>query len=151
RDELTLELANAQLDKAHDEPDTAKRLALYQQARVELKKFVDTHPKHPRVNEAKLDVARVSVLQGKAQLSRALADPVTVQKETPDLFKARELFTAAGKELQLVATDLNRQLAPLREAISPEDKRLKARLERDLLQAEFSIALNIYDIAQTNP
>ena len=40
KDELALELANAQLDKAHDEPDTSKRLFLYEQARVELKKFV---------------------------------------------------------------------------------------------------------------
>ena len=151
KDELALELANAQLDKAHDEPDTSKRLFLYEQARVELKKFVETHPKHARVNEAKLDVARVSVLQGKAQLSRALADPATVQEETPDLKKARDLFTDAGKDLQLVATDLNRQLAPLREAVSPEDKKLKARLEREVLQAEFAIALNIYDVAQTFP
>jgi hypothetical protein len=151
RDELALEIAKAQLDKAHDEPDTNKRITLYQQARVELRKFVDTHPKHARLNEAKLDVARVSVLQGKAQLSRALADPATLREETPDLVKARGLFTDAGKELEVVATDLKRQLAPLREAVTPEDKKLKFRLERDVLQAEFSIALNIYDIAQSFP
>jgi hypothetical protein len=149
--ELPLELAKTRLAKAADEPDANRRMSLFLQAKSDLKKFVDANPTHARIGEAKLDLANVSVREGKAKLSRALADSASAAVATPDLLAARKLFEDAAKDLVPVAGELQKLLDTYKNASSPADKLRKARLERDVLQAQYDIALNIYDQAQTYP
>ena len=69
--ELPLELALTNLESAEEEPDSGKRLALFQAARADFDAFLIKNPDHPRTCDAKLAVARVAVQQGHTPLSRA--------------------------------------------------------------------------------
>jgi hypothetical protein len=149
--ELPLEMAKTRLSRAGDESDPGRRLALYTQARADLKAFIAANPAHPRVGEAKLDMANVDVRQGKAQLSRALADPAARRFETPDLRKARKFFEDAARELEPVNAELQELVKKYQNASTPKEKALKARAERDALQGEYDFTLNLFDQAQTYP
>src|SRR5438132_1122536 len=72
--ELPLEIAKTRLSIVGNEPDSDKRLALYGQVREEIQAFLDNkdNSSHPHRADAKLDLARVAVMQGRTQLSRAL-------------------------------------------------------------------------------
>src|SRR5437588_851251 len=70
--ELPLEFAKTNLAAAAEEPDTAKRLHSYQQARAAFQDFLEKNPNHPRTAETNLDIAQVAIQEGRTQLSRAL-------------------------------------------------------------------------------
>ena len=133
--ELPLELAMTRLEAANDEPDSGKRLNLYNLAREELQKWLTANPNHPRTSEVKLNMAQVAVLQGRTQLSRALMNPDFSEVMTPDATKARALLEDAGAQIKAAAKDLDAQIAKLGEAKTPAEKTLKKNLENEALQA----------------
>ncbi len=69
---LPLELAKILLDKASAEESGSTKLDLYNKARAGFEEFIAKNPNSPLIGDARLEVARVTVLQGKTQLSRAL-------------------------------------------------------------------------------
>ncbi len=149
--ELPLEMAMTRLEAANDEPDSGKRLNLYNLAREELQKWLTANPNHPRTSEVKLNMAQVAVLQGRTQLSRALMNPDFSEVMTPDATKARALLEDAGAQIKAAAKDLDAQIAKLGEAKTPAEKNLKKNLENEALQAQLNVGLNLFDQAQTFP
>jgi hypothetical protein len=145
--ELPLEIAKTRLEIATEEPDSNKRLALYQQARTDFEKFIKASKDHPRVSEAKLDLANVAVLQGKTQLSKALLQD-SLDAKIAEGLKARELLVGAGEQLKQAAAEVEAQLAKAPDT-TPAEKAAKKKLETDHQRAELSTALNLFDQAQT--
>jgi len=137
--ELPLEMAKTRLDTASDEPDSRKRLTMYEQARAEFDKFLKDNPNHPRASEARLDMAQVTVLQGRTQLSRALLQDTTEARVAEGL-RARALFEEAGKQLQASLSELEGQLAKAPEPKTPAETAARKKLETDKQRAELSVA-----------
>ena len=151
--ELPLELAITRLERATEEPDSAKRIAGYRKAAADFRSFMNANSGHVRFEEAKLYLARVNVLQGRNQLSRALANPASQRLVTPEMREARHTFEIAGAEIKQVVADLGRELAPFKNkpAATPADKAQKARLEQNDHRAIFEQGLNSYYQALTYP
>lgn len=108
--ELPLEMALTNLDAANDEPDSAKRLTLYAQARAECEKFLKDNPGHPRTAEARLEIARATTLQGKTQLSRALLEE-DLQTRVAEGLKARATLVEAFNQLKQLPSTPETELA----------------------------------------
>lgn len=142
--ELPFERAKIRLATGTEQPESSKRLALYQEARGEFEKFLTSNPNSPRAEEAKLEIVHIAVLQGKTQLSKALAQD-TRHGQIAEGVLARKMFEDAGSQLDKVAADIKAQLEKVPEA----DKARRKMLKADLLQAEWTRAVNIFDRAQT--
>jgi TolA-binding protein len=151
--ELSLEFAKTRLRVAADEPESAKRLALYRKASEDFDKFIRENPGHPRLAEANIDIARVLNFQGKTELNQAyLAEEAKDKKEIAakarlTLEQAATKLAAAGKELQAAVGRL-----PDPDGIKePKEKReaeaVKLRAETEVQQTELDRALNLYDQA----
>jgi hypothetical protein len=138
--ELPFEIAKTRLAVGTEEPETGKRLALYQQARKDFEDFLAKNAGSPRAAEARMEIAHVAVLQGKTQLAKALTD-----NDVKEAVVARTMLIDAGKQMAAAAADLDAQLKKTPEA----DKAARKKLEGDLLQAELNQALNLYDQART--
>ncbi len=151
--ELPLEMAVTRLERAQEEPDSGKRTAGYRKAAADIRAFLTSNPNHPRADEARLYIARVSVLQGRSQLSRALADPAAARIVTPALREARHTFEAAGEEIKQVVNDIGRKLVPLKnqQPTTPAEKAVKSRLEQNALKGTYDQGLNSYYQALTYP
>jgi hypothetical protein len=108
--ELPLEKALTELEAANDEPDSAKRIALYAEAREQFKQFLQANPGHPRAAEAKLDIARATALQGKAQLNRARLESDAATRSAEGK-KARDIFIDASNQLKQLPKTPERDLA----------------------------------------
>jgi hypothetical protein len=146
--ELPLELAKTRLEAAADEPDSGKRLALFDGARSEIEAFLRDNPDHPRAAEAKLDIARVVVLQGKTQFSRALAQE-SQEARVGEAAKARQKFVDAAALLKTAADQIDAALAKLDDPKTDADKARRAKLDGDRLQARLAVATNVIDQAET--
>jgi hypothetical protein len=153
--ELPLEFAKTSLRVAAEEPEAARRLAYYKEARENFQKFIDANPGHPRVAEANVDIARVLNLQGKTELGQALL--------TEDAKSKKEIAATARKTLQEAATKLQaaeKVLAAAVEATPDPDTITDAKKKKEaqaarfqaedaLKQVQFEHALNLYDQANT--
>ncbi len=148
---LPLEMARTRLEAAGEEPDSAKRLALYGEARDEFQKWLQANPADPHASEVKLDLAHVTVQQGRTQLSRAFLNEDFDTQMTPEAGKARAIFEDAGAQLKQAAKDLDAQIAKAGEPKTPADKELRKKLDRDRMQADLDVALNVFDQGQTYP
>src|SRR5262249_38933672 len=126
--ELPLERALTELDLAEQEPDSMKRLGLYQRARADFDDFLAKNPDHPRLGETKLAVAQVAVLQGRTQLSRAFLQE-NLDGQIAEGLKARDLLVDAGKQIETALGVIDAQIAKA-------DGAQKKKLENDRLQAE---------------
>jgi hypothetical protein len=138
--ELPFEVARTRLAIGTEEPESGKRLALYQQARDDFEKFLKDNPNSPRAAEARMEIAHVAVLQGKTQLAKAVTD-----NDVKEAAVARTMLVDAGKQMAAAAADLDAQLKKTPET----DKAARAKLQGELLQAELKQALNLYDQSQT--
>jgi hypothetical protein len=139
---IPLELAKVRLDLATTEADSGRRLDLYNKARGEFQEFLDKNPNSPLVADARLELARVTVLQGQTQLSRALMqeDVATRQK---DALPARQTFLQANAQLKTVADLLDKQVE------AATDPKIKRALEQARYQARMDLGLNYIDQATT--
>src|SRR5262249_11712832 len=142
--DLPLEIASTRLEMATAEPDPGKRAALFAHAHAELDAFLQKNAAHPKANDARFQIAQIAVLQGKTQLTRALALPENDDTRGSELAKARSLLSEARKELKATADRINTDQARNKadaelglllmaqartyvtyEAIKEQDKRLK--------------------------
>ncbi|HXG11497.1 MAG TPA: hypothetical protein VNK04_17210 [Gemmataceae bacterium] len=145
--ELPLEFARTRLELAKEEPDIGRRLALYGEARKDLEQLLKANP--AREGEARLEMAQVAVLQGKAQLSRALREESSAARRA-EMIKARKLLEDAGKLLEVAAAHLDAQLAKLPEQPkTPQEQTARRTLEEARLRADLDRGLNLLDQAQT--
>ena len=153
--ELPLEFAKTGLRVAAAEPETGKRLLLYKEARDNFQKFIDANPRHPRVAEANVDIARVLNLQGKTELSQALfSDDAKIKRDMAS--QARATLAVAGGKLKAAAVALEPVLAamPDPDGIADVKKKKEAAVARshvedELKQTQYDGALNLYDQAST--
>lgn len=141
---VPLELAKTRIELATMEADDGRRAALQATARSEFEAFLKANPKHPRAAEANLEIARLAVLQGKAQLSRARRAE-TKETQRAEMQKARSLFDGAAKLLRAAAKQIDDQLAALGDA-KPSDRQALVYARS---QAEFELGMNLLDQAQT--
>lgn len=146
--ELPLEIAKTRLEAAGDEPDTNKRLAQYRETQAEFKKFLVENKNHPRTAEVKLDLARVLVLQGRTELSRAWLQE-SVEGRVAEGLKARATFLEAGTALQAASVEIGKALDIVKESTTAEDKALAKKYQEDYLQCDLEKGLNFIDQAQT--
>ncbi len=146
--ELSFEIALCRKAEAVNEPDSRKRLDLYAQARTELIKFRDANPTSPRLADVKIDIADITVQEGKTQMSRAMALE-GVPAQSTGLLEARTKFEAAAVELKAITEELDGKFAALGDPKTPAERTARAALEKTRLRAELSVALNQFDIAQT--
>jgi hypothetical protein len=146
--ELALEAAKTRLGVAADEPDSTKRMAIYLQVRGELEAFLTRSPNHPRASEIQLDIARVALMVGRTQLSRAMMQD-TPEGRTAEGDRARATLEDAGKKLQAVAKLLDAQIEALKDPKTVAEATDKKRLEEQRLHAELEIGVNIFDQART--
>ncbi|MBY0230382.1 MAG: hypothetical protein K2W96_13950 [Gemmataceae bacterium] len=155
RKELPLEFAKTRLRLASDEPDPAKRLALYRDAQNDFSAFIAANPGHPRVGEAGLDIARVLNAAGKAELSQALLNPDPAEKKALS-DKARATLVQAQARLK----EAEKALGELRDALPKPDgiedaakkkaaERAIARAEADIQNTVFERAMNLFDQSET--
>jgi hypothetical protein len=146
--ELPLELAQTRLDGAAEEADSGRRLAIFDQARGEIEAFLKGNPSHARAGEARLDVARVVVLQGKTQLGRARAED-TLEARAAEGVKARQQFVDAAVLLHKAADEIDALIAKVGEPKTETERAKLSKLENDRLQAQLAVALNAIDQALT--
>ncbi|MFM7150316.1 MAG: hypothetical protein ACKO23_10780, partial [Gemmataceae bacterium] len=153
--ELPLEFARTRLRLAGEDPDSNRRLNLYREARDDFRKFIESNAGHPRLAEARLDMARVLNLMGKTELQRSnlAADARTRADQAKT---ARTTLEEAARQLDAAAKALQAQLPGLPDPAKIEDPAQKkqaqadrTRLENEIKQTEFDQALNLYDQAAT--
>ena len=144
--ELPLEFARTRLELAKHEHENSRRVALYAQARKDLEAVLKANPE--REGEARLEIAQVAVLQGKAQLHQAqhAENPKTRQAE---MLKARAALEDAGKQLDAAARRISAQLDKLADVRTPKEMAERRALEQAKLRADFDRGLNFFDQALT--
>jgi TolA-binding protein len=145
---LPLESAKARLALAELETEPGRRTNLREQARNDLQTFAQKHPGHPLAADANLELARVVVLQGKEQLTRAHGNEDKAGTAV-DLRKARSLFEQAGRELEAASKQIDAQLTTYAEPKNAAEEAAKRTLSRSRIQAEFERGTNFLDQAQT--
>ncbi len=145
---IPLELAKVHLDLATGEADARRRADLYEKARAEFKEFIDKNPANVRVADAKVEMARVTALQAKAQLSRALTEEDGAVREKGAL-EARQTFLQAKDQMQAAADQLGRDLQKYADPKTPQEKDAKRALQQAHLQAQLDLGVNLIDQADT--
>jgi hypothetical protein len=145
---LPLELAKVHLDLATAEADGGRRLSLYDKARAEFREFIDKNPNNVLVGDARVDLARVTALQAKMQLSRALLqeDPAVRQKEA---VAARQTFGEASAQLKAAADQLAKDVEKYPDPKTPQETAAKRALQQAQLQAQLDLGQNLLDQADT--
>jgi TolA-binding protein len=138
---LPLERAKVRLALAQLETDEGNREAGIAGAKSEFQKFLKDNGKHPRAAEARVSLARVNVLQAKAQLVRATR--LDKDKKPAAFAAARPLFNDAAKLFADAGKQLDGQLA------DAADPLRKAQLTREVLRAEIDHGICLYDSADT--
>jgi len=146
--ELALESAKTRLGVAADEPDSTKRMGIYQQVRGDFELFLTKNPDHARAAEVQLDIARVVLLVGRTQLSRAMLQD-TPEGRASEGDRARATLEEAGQKLEAVAKLLDAKLESLKEPKTPAETAQKKRLEEQRQYADLEIGVNIFDQART--
>ncbi len=120
------EIARARMALARDKPPE-QRLVHIDRARQDLEAYVAKNKTAPEAPQARLEIARLSGLQGQALLNKALRqEGIKAQQEWGR--RAEVYFIRAGQELDALIKSL------------PKDQALQARLER---------ATNIIDQARS--
>jgi hypothetical protein len=141
---LPLEMARTQMVVVADEPDSQRRLRLYDEILRDFENFLKNNPGYAQTTEVRLDIARVTSLKGKTQLSRALImeDPKARYAEGD---KARATLVEAHGQLKKAAADLAGRLKEMPEPKTPAERAERARLEEEARRAELAVALNLVD------
>jgi hypothetical protein len=140
---LPLEFAKTRLEIAATLPEARNRAVLQQEARRELEAFLRSSPKHPLAPEAALQLARVSVLQGKARLSAARRADVRGNRQA-EFAQARAQLEEAGTRLRAALGKLDAQSAA--GDLSAAEKQ---ELGQSRQQAELERGINLLEQAQT--
>ncbi|HVL13014.1 MAG TPA: hypothetical protein VM529_10645 [Gemmata sp.] len=151
---VPLERARCILDAANEEPDEGTRASMVGEAKEAFTAFLASHAKHPRAAEASLALARLTSLEGRAQLNRARRMEVppdddpghdeAVKQQRAELLKARPHFLQASKQFAAGAEQLKSRLK------EPElTPGARQALAREAFDADLASAVNKYYLADT--
>lgn len=144
---LPLEMARTRVALARNkEPE--QRLGLFKAARAELSEFVKANPTGPEGVQARLDLARLVTLEGKAILSKALRlETLKAQQEEASL--AEKQFIQAGQELDAAIKQLADLAANYKNPDSEQEKLVRQQAEEERISAMLERGLNLLDQAKT--
>ncbi|HEX3147162.1 MAG TPA: hypothetical protein VHR66_03715 [Gemmataceae bacterium] len=140
---IPLELARIRLEEAARETEDARRATLIGQARASFDEFIKTNPTHPMSAQARVEMARLTALQAKGQLSRGNRQEGREAKAL-EFSRARPDFTAAINLYKGAITNLDNRLKGL-----DEKNPLTAELKRSKAQAELDAAVLQVELGQT--
>ncbi len=147
---LPLELAKARLDLAILEGNDRKRNKQFEAARSAYSAFLAANADSPLASEARLDLARLTTLQGKQLLAQARRTEDKAARR--DLVaRARPLFGEAAVKLAEAARAIDAQVAQLGDPATDEGRALKESLSRARKQAALETAINILNQAMAMP
>lgn len=148
RPSIELEIARARLDLARAENDAAKKPALFAQARQEFEAFLKNNPTSAQTSEAKLEITGLAVLQGKAQLQKAMRQTAGAGKQA-EVIKARAALDDAAKQLEIGVKELDLKLVKYDDAKTEKELKEKKALEEAKWKAELDRGVILLDEAQT--
>ena len=147
---LPLERAKTRLEQANQETDEIKREAAAKQAKAEFEAFIKANPAHPRLPEARVSLAKVTFLQGRAYMSKAFReasanaeDPASRDLLKAELARARPYFKDSAKAFSDAADELEKL------ATAEANVVRKKELSRELHQARLDQAIALFNIAET--
>jgi len=151
---VPLERAKCLLDAADDEPDEGTRASMVGEAKEGFTTFQVSNPKHPRVSEASLALARLASIDAKAQLNRSRrmevpseGDPgreAAVTKQKEEFKKSRPMFLNASTQFANAAKQIEEKLAE-----PGLDPVVKQNLAREKFDADLAAAINQHNLAET--
>src|SRR5262249_32198605 len=147
RPSIELERARAQLDLARAESDTAKKPALLAKAREGFEAFVKNNPNSAQASEAKLEITSLAVLQGKAQLQKAMRQSGAARRT--EAAAARAALDDAAKQLEIGVKELDLKLVKYDDAKTPKELKEKKDLEDAKLRAMLDRGVILLEEVQT--
>ncbi|HVK10724.1 MAG TPA: hypothetical protein VM597_18295 [Gemmataceae bacterium] len=140
---ILFEIAKNKLEEAGRETDDTRRNGHIVQAREAFTGFIQAHPKHPRVAQANVEIARLYALQAKAQLSRA--NRAEGEEAKANAFSlARKPFDEAIDRYKRATTTLDEAIKKL-----PKDDAQAGELTDAKQQAELDTAILEFEKAKT--
>lgn len=144
---LPMEMARTRVALARTkEPE--QRLGLFKAARAELSEFVKANPTGPEGVQARLDLARLVTLEGKALLTKALRQE-TVKAQQEEAFIAEKQFIQAGVELDAAIKQLADLAANYKNPDSEQEKLVRQQAEEEKISATLERGLNLLEQAKT--
>jgi hypothetical protein len=146
---IELELARTRLDLAMAETDAAKRPVLLAQARQQFESFIKNYPTSPEQSSAKLELKELAVLQGRAQLQKALRQ--TGSGRAAEARAARAALADAAQQLEAGIKELGLSLVKYDDAKDPKELKEKARLLESKVKAELERGIILMEEIQTFP
>jgi hypothetical protein len=127
---VLFEIAKNKIEEAGRETDDARRDGLILQAREAFAAFIQAHPKHPRVAQANVEIARLAALQAKALLSRAARLEGDARAE--EYSKARPVFDTAITRYKQGTAALEEAIKKLPEGSAQTDELTEAKHQAEL-------------------
>jgi hypothetical protein len=144
---IELELARARLDLALAETDASKRPTLLTQARQQFEAFVNNYPTSPEISAAKLELKELAVLQGRAQLRKAMRQSGSAK--AAEARAARAALSDAAKQLEIGIKEIDLSLVKYDDAKDPKELKEKAKLLESKLKAELERGIILLEQIQT--
>lgn len=140
---VLFEVALNKLEEASRESEDARRGAHILQAREAFAEFIRLNPKHPKVAQANVEIARLFALEAKSQLYRA--NRVEGEQAKADACSlARPVFDTAIARYKQAIVALDARIKAV-----PEGDPLAAELTQGKHQAELDTAVLEYEKART--
>jgi len=146
RRSILLEKAKCKLALANDATEDAVKAGFLADARGLLDGFVKAKDqgKHPRLAEAHMALAKLTSLEAKSQLQKAMRSRDDAEQKTGKA-AAKTLFTKASSEYASAAKELIETLKAIPDSV------VKRTLQKDKVQAELDSAINLYNLYNTFP
>jgi hypothetical protein len=144
---LPLEQARTMVALARQKnPD--QRGALLASARKQLQEFIAKNQGTPDAALANLEIARLSIYQGQAILSRALRNESN-EDAHKEARPAEDAFKQAAVEVSAAIKALETSLENYKNADPAVEKAVKDRMRQELVQARFDVGAIIIEQAKT--
>lgn len=144
---IPLEIARTQLSKAIAEPDKTRRQKLYRGVMDEIKKFISANPKSPRIAEAKLDLAGLSIQMAKTKISE-ISSLRTNEDKVAKGNEAKALILDSRNQMKSAIKEMQDKLATLTGMTPAEVAEAKALADK-ISSGEMDLALTFYDEAKS--
>lgn len=149
---LDYEQGRGLLEEANVAPDLDKRRELLEQARLKLDAFLRVNPKHPRVAEVLVQLARLFYQRGQTAVLQA-NDATTPPEKQTKLDEARASFAQARDAYTKAEEPLEAAFKAFPNFIPEDDPRKEARerAHTALMDAQLQRSVVDYEEGQTNP
>lgn len=147
---LTLELANARLDRALIEPNENRRVRQFEEARTAFEQFLRNEPNSPMAPEAALDLARLTALQGKHWYALARRnDDAGARRDL--IARARPKFDEASGQFEKAIQRIDAAIQKFGPASGEVQQAELLSLHQARLRAELEYGINRFHGALAMP